>query len=696
MPELGGTTTQSGIYYQNSLAALRLGRLCDMQTRPTRERIVEVRVEAPEAVDDIVVTYADHHHDWMQAKENLSKSDKAWKKLWSDFELQRWSSSFRSDDRINLVVGTHHQLFSDLQEVCLRALSALNHQEWRSRLTIDMSTLVDDIKILMSPEHQNDESLLSLFARLDVEISTLTEIEREDIVRWMPESSEDRLTLFRLLRDRIGGRARHRGTFVAPQLLVELDEDHHIHVLEPQALGIPAYRAALSKVHGQLSVPGTNVSGPVESLFLWPLLQEAYPDRAQILDMEDEKTIVSGEQRGTVDLRQYPHATMPRAIVVGGAGFGKTALLTAIAYELGKTPWLPALVPLIELAESDETVIEFLSNTLNRQYNVSIPWDYFCDDGRAVLLFDGLDELTPRDRHLVLTRIQQFAGRYEQVPWLLTVRDASALSVSIPAAMLQVNTVDDNQIASFATLYRAAGSIIDVDQLLEQIHRYPDLRLLARIPLFLALLLATAKPTDSLPRQRSALLERYLGVTLRPEEFKPSQEFSCTAYELREVAEYLAYVALEHDKVYLADREVHRAIKDLSTRASSNEILDCLAACGLLKRTSTQTSFTFPIVLEYLAACYLVSNQLSTIVRRFELAVRRPWAQTLQFALEQHPEADNAVNELLEQPDDAFNTVLRLITRCIINGAQVSEATRAQVGDKLAEAWVSQSYYHDC
>lgn len=88
----------------------------------------------------------------------------------------------------------------------------------------------------------------------------------------------------------------------------------------------------------------------------------------------------------------------------------------------------------------------------------------------------------------------------------------------------------------------------------------------------------------------------------------------------------------------------------------------------------------------------MVSNQLSTVVRRFELAVRRPWAQTLQFALEQHPEADNAVNELLEQPDDAFNTVLRLITRCIINGAQVSEATRARVGDKLAEAWVSQSY----
>ena len=40
MPETGGPTTQSGILYQNSIAALFLGRLCDATPRPENERVI--------------------------------------------------------------------------------------------------------------------------------------------------------------------------------------------------------------------------------------------------------------------------------------------------------------------------------------------------------------------------------------------------------------------------------------------------------------------------------------------------------------------------------------------------------------------------------------------------------------------------------------------------------------------------------
>ena len=56
MPERGGPAAQSGIHYQNSVAALYLGRLCDDTSRRDFERIISVRVEAPSEVDDIVVT----------------------------------------------------------------------------------------------------------------------------------------------------------------------------------------------------------------------------------------------------------------------------------------------------------------------------------------------------------------------------------------------------------------------------------------------------------------------------------------------------------------------------------------------------------------------------------------------------------------------------------------------------------------
>ena len=54
MPERGGPTTQSGILYQNSIAALYLGRLCDATQRPASDFVQSVRVEAPE---DVVYCY---------------------------------------------------------------------------------------------------------------------------------------------------------------------------------------------------------------------------------------------------------------------------------------------------------------------------------------------------------------------------------------------------------------------------------------------------------------------------------------------------------------------------------------------------------------------------------------------------------------------------------------------------------------
>ena len=72
MPESGGPTTQSGILYQNSIAALFLGRLCDATLRPESERVIHVRVETPDFVDDIVVTFADNHKTFIQAKEDVS------------------------------------------------------------------------------------------------------------------------------------------------------------------------------------------------------------------------------------------------------------------------------------------------------------------------------------------------------------------------------------------------------------------------------------------------------------------------------------------------------------------------------------------------------------------------------------------------------------------------------------------------
>ena len=80
MPEPAGPANQSGVLYQNTIAALFLARMCDPGERPVTEQVVRVRVEAPTDVDDIVLHFADGHRCFIQAKCEFSE-------FWHAFSL---------------------------------------------------------------------------------------------------------------------------------------------------------------------------------------------------------------------------------------------------------------------------------------------------------------------------------------------------------------------------------------------------------------------------------------------------------------------------------------------------------------------------------------------------------------------------------------------------------------------------------
>src|SRR5215207_9026439 len=106
MAERGGPATQAGIHYQNSVAALYLGRLCDETPRQRHKRIERVQVEAPTSVDDMVVEYADGHREYIQVKLNLTRSHSAWDTLWRNFDAEFFNPGFqRNRDRLCLRIG---------------------------------------------------------------------------------------------------------------------------------------------------------------------------------------------------------------------------------------------------------------------------------------------------------------------------------------------------------------------------------------------------------------------------------------------------------------------------------------------------------------------------------------------------------------------------------------------------------------
>ncbi|MDU0204774.1 hypothetical protein [Paenibacillus anseongense] len=65
--------------------------MLDSRAFPSSYKVTEVRVEAPQDVDDIVVTFMNGAVSYIQAKESVTKANdpkSAWGKVWQDFEEQ--------------------------------------------------------------------------------------------------------------------------------------------------------------------------------------------------------------------------------------------------------------------------------------------------------------------------------------------------------------------------------------------------------------------------------------------------------------------------------------------------------------------------------------------------------------------------------------------------------------------------------
>jgi len=683
MAEAGGASTQAGIYYQNSVAALALADLLELGPLPPRDRVVEVRVEAPTDVDDIVIRYADGHQQFLNVKTSTTLGSEAWNRLWSSLKTQMLRPDFGADDQLAIVMEEQSQLARSLRDMCDRASSSTDKGEWCKRLAQPQAKILANIVGLLGPQ----VDALELMRRTTVKILPADQIEAEFARRRLGGGFVLPATLLTLLRDVAGGGGRKRALFLAAPLRRRLLSDYDVDLAEPLEWGLPAYRLTVSRL-ARLEIPGTGISGSTEELFVWP---RARPyDRTRPSDFEDEQSIeLLSSEVSAFDLSTFPSDQLDRCVIVAGPGYGKSALLTAIAGKLAKGPYVPIMVPLASFAVGQAGVIEFLATSTNRELDIKPDWQRLAEQGLLLLLFDGLDEISAGVRPAVLKRIATFSARYPLAPWMLTVRDPAVLSGLPEAQVIELLPLEDDDIERFVSAMGRRLVGLDGWAFVNRLKTHPDLDRLARIPLFLSMLLAAVDITGAAPATRSDLIEKYLKTLFAPHEHKVVSGLHDKAAMLRDIAEALAFDRLENQEIGASEREVRNAILRVVEDASQIEpLFDQLQANGILRRQSAiRLQFPFPIVQEYLAACHLVRHFAEVLASRIEDAVQRPWAQVLQFALELHPEPTPVIRSMLDRSDDAFCTGLRLVGRCIANGARVTPELRGEVGDKLVAFW---------
>lgn len=211
-----------------------------------------------------------------------------------------------------------------------------------------------------------------------------------------------------------------------------------------------------------------------------------------------------------------------RLFIVGKPGAGKSTFLKYIALlaAAGKIDKIPVYVSLKELADTDLDLMAFLV----KQFAICAFPDaksfieHILDTGRALLLFDGLDEVSQENdqRVRITNRLMEFANAYYKSQCFITCRIAATDFAFDQFTYVELADFSAKQIRTFVTKW-FKNNELKAKSFLAEIAKPEQQGLLdlARTPLLLALLCLAFDETMSFPQRRAEIYEEAIVALLK-------------------------------------------------------------------------------------------------------------------------------------------------------------------------------------
>ncbi len=320
--------------------------------------------------------------------------------------------------------------------------------------------------------------------------------------------------------------------------------------------------------------------------------------------------------------------------ILGKPGSGKTTLLKSLATACiaGKLGWdepeaVPVFITLREFAEDAAQEEGFsLRDAISQQFD---RWGFaeatetILQQGRALILLDGLDEVPSYQSDSVIRQICGFCRNYADNRFIITCRTQSLKFHFEGFTEAEIADLAPEQVKRFIQNWFAivVGSVEASElaaQLKRQLQQNKPIAELAVTPILLNLTCSVFRDErDELPKRRSYLYEKGLRDLLqrlaRPERVRHTGGNTLTLDDKLSLLEWVAYTLFKDNDYFPERRKLKRLIANhlQIQRSEAQQVLRSLEAQHglIIERSEARFSFSHLTFQEYFTACYIGQDE---------------------------------------------------------------------------------------
>jgi hypothetical protein len=391
------------------------------------------------------------------------------------------------------------------------------------------------------------------------------------------------------------------------------------------------YRQQVSERHKHITPPYLDAAQklPINRLYVCPNFVTTFTNK--------------GQERETLKMPDFLSGIY-RAVLLGNPGGGKSTFTLKLCHVLATcyserlfagrevTPILVVLRDYgAEKKKHNCSILQFIEATANSDYQIQPPpraFEYLLLNGRAVVIFDGLDELLDTSyRQEISSDVESFFNLYPSVPVLVTSREVGYEQAPLDQEKFEIFRLapfDEGQVQEYATKWFDVNTDLTPEQRKQKV----------------AAFLEESKPVPDL-RSNIKPAMMYLAHWIYSDEALQSG-----VTEQKLVAKAADYLCLKR----FEDR-------DEAEQAAREFIEFCRGRAWVFTDTGTTKEgdglyqFTHRTFLEYFTACYLVriyhtSEGLVEVL--LPKIARQEWDVVAQLAFQlQNKNIEGAGDELL-------------------------------------------------